>query len=154
GERVIFIVDGLDTMRSPEDPEQRHLAKTLDVMAEAGSIIIGCRDAVWELSFAQRVRIPVREVMELDEISVERLCRGHLPHSTADHLSLLQVPLFLDLALQQSRNWPRPPRNVTEFLRFTWDAVLAIREGATPENNNAKEVLTCLAGMQLKQMSF
>ncbi|HEV2961567.1 MAG TPA: TIR domain-containing protein [Candidatus Angelobacter sp.] len=154
GERLIFIVDGLDTMRSPDDPEQKRLAKTLNEMAKAGSLVVGCRDAVWELSFAQHVTIPLREVSELDETSVDRLCHGHLLLSPANRLSLLQVPLFLDLALQQSRNWPRPPRSVTEFLRFTWDGVLAMPKRATPGINNAKEVLTRLANLQLKQMSF
>jgi hypothetical protein len=150
--RAVFVVDGLDQMVTPGDVQQKQLVDGLNVLVNSAPVLIGCRGEVWDAWYAGRVSVREIQVPELDQRQVRNLLR---PTPLADQFNpLLQVPFFLDIALQKSNTWPALPSTETEFLHQIWSD--AVDEGSPGLSGDAGRawIVENLAACQLAQLDY
>jgi TIR domain len=148
--RLIFVVDGLDQMIVPGDVQQTELVRGLNLLVNSATVLIGCREEVWNAWYSGRVSVRESLVEELDEQQVR-----HLLSSTplaGQFNPLLQVPFFLDIILQRASVWRSLPETETEFLRQLWSE--AVTEKQSGRDTGRAWIVENLAACQLDQLTY
>ncbi|NJL27158.1 MAG: hypothetical protein HC897_04350 [Thermoanaerobaculia bacterium] len=125
---VVFVVDGLDRIVVPGDPTQSEIVDALNLLANCAPVLIGCRREAWDTWYGGRVSVTQKPVPELDVRDVRDLLRHRTRFDPSSFNPLLQVPFFLDIALENAGKWTSLPATETEFLRLIWTD--ALNEGS------------------------
>lgn len=157
--RVVFVVDGLDRMVTPDDKFQTKLVNGLNLLINAAPVLIGCRKEVWDSWYAGKVSVSEEPVPELGERQVQAVLRG--TRLAGQFNPLLRIPFFLDVAASRTGNrtgsWPTLPRTETEFLHRIWSE--AVTESPSPgemmpSDSGRAWILEALAACQLQQLVY
>ena len=151
-QRIVFIVDGLDQIAVPGDPKHEGLADALMLMANSGQLIVGCRDGVWEHSFAGRVAVARQQVRKLDRAQITAVLDEYPHLRDLAGIELFKIPYFLNQVVRKAAVWEEIPTSDVKFLTRLLEDALSDR--LTSNWRHRRTILRSLAQLQLAALSY
>lgn len=133
--RLVFVLDGLDTVGAPEGTDRPapsdQIVETLAELARLADVLAGCRPEVWHARFAGHVGLVHVPVPPLEGSLLDRHLEG-ASHEILQRVPLLRLPLYLDLVVRYPDRELQEARSVTDFLRRLWDLTVEMPGDAEP----------------------
>lgn len=151
-QRIVFVVDGLDQIAVPGDPKREGLADALTLMASSGQLIVGCRDGVWEHSFAGRVAVSRQQVRKLDRAQITAVLDEYPHLRDLAGTELFKIPYFLNQVVRKAAVWEEIPTSDVKFLTRLLEDAQSDRLSSSWRHR--RTILRSLAELQLAALSY
>jgi len=156
--RLVFVLDGLDTVGAPEETGRParpdRIVATLAELARMADVLAGCRPEVWHARFAGHVGLVHVAVPPLEGALLDRHLEG-ASQEILQRVPLLRLPLYLDLVVRYPDHELQEARSVTDFLRRLWDLAVEMPGDAEPcLRLEPSTLLEHLAELQLESLQY